>query len=70
MTTYIGLIPTMQRVLNRLDISRKKTLRASARDEIARLIWLEIIGAFNLKDVVFVDETGTHTAFTRLYARA
>jgi transposase len=45
-------------------------LQPSERDEIARLIWLEMIGAFNPKDLVFVDETGTHTAFTRLYARA
>ncbi len=29
-----------------------------------------MIGAFKPKDLVFVDETGTHTAFTRLYARA
>lgn len=29
-----------------------------------------MIGAFNPKDLVFVDETGTHTAFARLYARA
>jgi transposase len=45
-------------------------LQPVERDEIARLIWLEMIGAFNPKDLVFVDETGTHTAFTRLYARA
>jgi hypothetical protein len=29
-----------------------------------------MIGAFNPEDLVFVDETGTHTAFTGLYARA
>jgi transposase len=29
-----------------------------------------MIGLFNPKDLVFIDETGTHTAFTRLYARA
>ena len=29
-----------------------------------------MIGAFKPEDLVFVDETGTHTAFTRLYARA
>jgi hypothetical protein len=48
----------------------QETLQPTERDEIARLIWLEMIGAFNPEDLVFVDETGTHTAFTRLYARA
>ena len=40
------------------------------RDEHARLHWLETIGRFDPERLVFVDESGTHTAFTRLYARA
>jgi transposase len=34
------------------------------------LLWLEAIGRFDPTRLVFVDESGTHTAFTRLYARA
>jgi DDE superfamily endonuclease len=34
------------------------------------LHWLEAIGRFDPERLVFVDESGTHTAFTRLYARA
>ena len=61
----------MHRALKRLSISFKmKTIQPVERDEHARLHWLEAIGRFDPERLVFVDESGTHTAFTRLYARA
>jgi transposase len=43
---------------------------ASERDEIARAAWRADAAALDPADLVFLDETSTHTAFTRLRARA
>jgi transposase len=32
--------------------------------------WREMIGQFDPKKLVFIDESGTHLSYTRLYARA
>jgi transposase len=43
---------------------------ASERDEEARAAWREEIATRDATQFVFVDETGTHTSLTRLYAWA
>jgi transposase len=52
----------------------KKTLHATERDtervQQLRVQYWQEIGAVNLKDLVFVDETGCNLAMTRRYARA
>jgi transposase len=48
----------------------KKSLIASERDEAARAAWREVIIALDPADLLFVDETSTHTALTRRRARA
>lgn len=53
----------------RLD-PQKKSLAASERDEEARTAWRKAVAALNPQQFVFVDESGTHTALTRLYGWA
>jgi transposase len=53
----------------RLD-AQKKTLAASERDEAARHAWREAVATRDPQQFVFIDETGTHTALTRLYGWA
>lgn len=48
----------------------KKTLTASERDEAARAAWRAAIAALDPADLLFLDETSTHTAMTRRRARA
>ena len=52
----------------------KKTLHATERDtervQQLRVQYWQEIGSVNLKDLVFVDETGCNLAMTRRYARA
>jgi transposase len=48
----------------------KKSLIATERDEAARAAWREAMADIPAERLVFVDETGTHTRMTRLYARA
>ena len=52
----------------------KKTLHATERDtervQQLRVQYWQEIGAVNLKDLVFVDETGCNLAMTRRYARS
>src|SRR4051812_45375847 len=48
----------------------KKSLIATERDEAARTAWREQIRTLDPADLVFVDETSTHTALTRRRARA
>jgi transposase len=48
----------------------KKSLIATERDEAARATWWEAMAAVPTEQLVFVDETGTHTRMTPLYARA
>jgi transposase len=50
--------------------AQKKRLVASERDEAARAAWRDGAAALDPAALVFVDETSTHTALTRLRARA
>jgi transposase len=50
--------------------AQKKRLVAAERDEQARARWRADAAALDPAAVVFVDETGAHTALTRLRARA
>ena len=50
--------------------AQKKTLSAGERDEAARAAWREEVAALAPADLLFLDETSTHTAMTRRRARA
>jgi transposase len=50
--------------------AQKKSLIATERDEAARSAWREEVAPLDPADLVFVDETSTHTALTRRRARA
>lgn len=50
--------------------AQKKSLQASERDEATRAAWREEVATLDPARLVFVDESGTHTALTRLRARA
>ena len=50
--------------------AQKKTLSASERDAAARAAWREEAAALDPADLLFLDETSTHTAMTRRRARA
>jgi transposase len=50
--------------------TQKKSLVAAERDETARATWRLDASTLNSADLVFVDETSTHTALTRRRARA
>jgi transposase len=50
--------------------AQKKRLIAAERDEAARAAWRAAAAALDPAALVFVDETGAHTALTRLRARA
>jgi transposase len=50
--------------------AQKKSLIATERDESARAAWRDEVATLNPADLVFVDETSTHTALTRRRARA
>ena len=43
---------------------------ATERDEAARAAWREAVAHLDPKQLVFVDESGTHTSLTRLYGWA
>ncbi len=53
----------------RLD-AYKKSLAASERDEAARAAWRQAAAQLDPEQLVFVDESGTNTALTRLYGWA
>jgi len=53
----------------RLD-AQKKALAAAERDEAARAAWRAEVAALDPADLVFFDETSTHTAMTRTRARS
>src|SRR4028119_2409762 len=65
---------TMGRYVQKLKLTRKKTLRATERDservQQLRVEYWHEVGAVNLEDLVFVDETGSNLAMTRRYARS
>ena len=68
-------VPTMCRLLQRLELTRKKkTLHASEaqteRVQKLRGEYWTTIGEVKLSDLVFIDETGVNLAMTRRYARA
>jgi len=68
-------IPTICRLLQKLELTRKKkTLHAneaeSERVQKLRSQYWTTIGEVCLKDLVFIDETGVNLAMTRRYARA
>jgi transposase len=50
--------------------AKKRALGATERDEAAREHWRQALKAVDPRRLVFVDESGTHTALTRLLARA
>jgi transposase len=50
--------------------TQKKSLIATERDDAARAVWRDEVAALDPADLVFVDETSTHTALTRRLARA
>ncbi len=50
--------------------AQKKSQVASERDEGARGLWRWFLARFDLRRLVFVDESGTHIAMDRLRARA
>jgi transposase len=50
--------------------TQKKRLTAAERDPAARAAWWGEAAWLDPADLVFVDETSTHTALTRLRARA
>ena len=50
--------------------AQKKSLVATERDDAARPAWRLTASTLNPADLVFVDETNTHTALTRRWARA
>lgn len=50
--------------------AQKKSLLAAERDEAARAAWRDEVVALSPDDLVFVDETSTHTALTRRRSRA
>lgn len=50
--------------------AQKKSLHASERDDAARTAWWVEVAALDPSRLIFVDESGTHTAMTRLRARA
>jgi transposase len=50
--------------------AQKKSLIAAERDESARTAWRAEAAALDPTDLIFVDETSTHTALTRRRARA
>ncbi|GAC1481931.1 MAG: IS630-like element ISRm10-1 family transposase [Chamaesiphon sp.] len=67
--------PTICRLLQRLELTRKKkTLHAdeaeSERVQKLRSQYWTTIGEVGLKDLVFIDETGVNLAMTCRYARA
>ena len=50
--------------------AQKKTPVASERDEGARALWRWLASRFDVRRLVFVDESGTHISMDRLRSRA
>jgi transposase len=62
---------TMWRAIRRLGWThKKKSLVATERNEQTRAAWREQMAGRDPERFVFVDESGTHTALTRLYGWA
>lgn len=68
-------VPTMCRILQRLELGRKKktihaTEAGTPRVQKLRSQYWKTIGEVALQDLVFIDETGVNLAMMRHYARA
>src|SRR3982750_1758644 len=50
--------------------TQKKSKIASERDEGARALWRWLVSRFDVRRLVFVDESGFHTSMDRLRSRA
>jgi hypothetical protein len=50
--------------------TQKKSPLASEREEGARALWRWLVSRFDVRRLVFVDESGTHIAMDRLRSRA
>lgn len=50
--------------------SKKKSLKAHERNETARTAWREEVATVDPKDLVFLDETGSHLGYTPTHAWA
>jgi DDE superfamily endonuclease len=50
--------------------AQKKSKIASERDEGARGLWRWLVSRFDVRRLVFVDESGTHISMDRLRSRA
>jgi transposase len=50
--------------------TQKKSKIASERDEGARALWRWLVSHFDVRRLVFVDESGTHISMDRLRSRA
>jgi hypothetical protein len=50
--------------------AQKKSKVAQERDEGARALWRWLVSRFDLRQLVFVDESGTHISMDRLRSRA
>ena len=51
-------------------VAQKKSLSATEQDAEARAAWREAAATLDPADLLFLDETSTHTGMTRLRARA
>jgi transposase len=50
--------------------TQKKSPIAQERDEEARALWRWLVSRFDVRQLVFVDESGTHISMDRLRSRA
>ncbi len=50
--------------------AQKKSKVASERDEGARALWRWLVSRFDVRRLMFVDESGMHTSMDRLRSRA
>jgi transposase len=64
-------ISTMSRAIEHLNWTRKKkVLKACERREEERELWREQTKGLDARKMLFLDESGSNIALTRLYARA
>jgi hypothetical protein len=65
---------TLDRMLTKLEITRKKALhpteKGSERVQTLRFEYWQLIQSVLLKDLVFLDESGIHLGMTRSHARS
>ena len=65
---------TVERILSRLNVTRKKSLHPSEKErervQRKRVEYWQLIQGILVKDMIFIDESGLNLAMTRLYARS